>query len=127
MEEEGGSGGGREEEVSLGYYVTSGEKSPLWRILRNFRLSMRTPKETPFEVTRLPLALLVMRNDIFCTTTIVVVVQNIPVAHAHVITSGSGHVTSGHVTDVTSGHVTSGHVTSGPAQWSDPHPSPTNV
>ena len=36
-----------EEEVSLGDDVTSGEKAPLGRILRNFRLLMRTPLPSP--------------------------------------------------------------------------------
>ena len=52
----------------------------------NFRLRMCAPKGTPFGVTSLPVALSVMRNDTVCTTTIVVV-QNVPVVHAHVITS----------------------------------------
>jgi hypothetical protein len=40
----------------------------------------------PFGVTSLPVALSVMRNDTSCTATIVVV-QNVPVVHAHAITS----------------------------------------
>ena len=37
----------------------------------------------PFGVTSLPVALSVMSNDTFCT----IVMQNVPVAHAHAITS----------------------------------------
>jgi hypothetical protein len=52
----------------------------------NFRLRMCAPEGTPFGVTSLPVALSVMRNDTFFTATIVVV-QNVPVVHAHAITS----------------------------------------
>ena len=41
----------------------------------------------------IPVALSVMRNDTFGTTTIVVV-QNVPIAHAHAITSAQGHFRS---------------------------------
>ena len=56
--------------------VTSGENALIGRILRNFRLRMRTPhlREPPSGVTwlsSLPVAMSVMRNGTFCTTTIV--------------------------------------------------------
>jgi hypothetical protein len=51
-----------------------------------FRLRLCAPEGTPLGVTSIPVALSVMRNDTFCTTTIVVV-QNVPVVHAQLITS----------------------------------------
>ena len=78
--------------------VTSSQKAPLGRILRNFRLRMRTPFH-PFWVMwpfrSLPVAMVLV------LLYYMVVVQNVPVAHAHAITSG-------HVNVVTSCHVTSG-------------------
>ena len=54
--------------------IISAQKAPVGRILRNFRLHMHTRKGTP-KVSRdlrsLPVALLVMSNDTFCTTTLV--------------------------------------------------------
>jgi hypothetical protein len=52
--------------------VTSGEKAPLGRVLRNFRLCFgKHLSREPLGVTWLSVALSVMRNDTFCTTTIV--------------------------------------------------------
>ena len=57
--------------------VISGEKAPLGRILRNFLLHMRALFQgNPFwvtypSVTSFPVAMSVMRNGTFCTTTIV--------------------------------------------------------
>jgi hypothetical protein len=52
--------------------ITSGEKAPLGRILRTFRLRMRTPFQgNPLWLRYLrshPVAMPVMRNGTFCTT-----------------------------------------------------------
>ena len=55
-------------DVSLRHFRS---KAPLERILPNVRLCMRT-QGNPFGVTWLPVALLVMRSDTFCTTTTLV-------------------------------------------------------
>jgi hypothetical protein len=71
---------------SLTGNVISGQNTRKKGGTPNFRLCMCAPEGTSFGVTSLPVALSVMRNDTFCTTTIVVV-QNVPVVHAHTITS----------------------------------------
>jgi FlaA1/EpsC-like NDP-sugar epimerase len=54
----------------MGDDVTSGQKALLWRILRNFRLRIRTPKGSR-DIRSLPVAMSVMRNDTICTTILV--------------------------------------------------------
>jgi hypothetical protein len=91
----------------MGDDVTSGQKAPLGRKLRNFRCTCAHHSSVdiaqsvahahtqgiPFGA--LPVVLSVMRT--FCTT---------------VHTSGPARDSSGHVTNVTSDHVTSGSTTS---------------
>jgi hypothetical protein len=89
--------------------VTSGQKVPLGRMWRNFRLRMR-------------IAYFRILTDVTSGHVTHITsghVTHVTSGHVTHVTSGHvTHVTSGHVTHVTSGHVT--HVTSGHAQWSDP-------
>ena len=91
--------------------VTSSEKAPLRRILRNFRLLMRAHKGTPFGVTWHS----VTSGSHGTCTTVLLYYYSIKKKRAgnrrkRRETLISGDVTSGHVTfcDVTFGYVTSG-------------------
>ena len=95
--------------------VMSGEKAPLGRILRNFRLHMRAlfQGKHPFWVTSHPIAMSVMRNGIFCTATIVRKKRgNRLRMRTRSLQSGPLPVMSFTV-NAASGHMTSGDVTSG--------------
>jgi hypothetical protein len=78
--------------IPLGWRLMTSLPVSLGRILRTFRLHIRaskgtpfgTPKGTPFGVTWTSVT---SGSHGTCTT----VLQNVPVAHAHSITSGSGH------------------------------------
>jgi hypothetical protein len=71
--------------------VTSGQKVPLGRILRNFRLRMRTLKGKPFAVTSHPVDMvLVLLYYILYYFYSKKKKRGETVAHTHAITSGSG-------------------------------------
>jgi hypothetical protein len=62
--------------------VTSGQKSPLGRALRNLRLRMRTPNGTPKGSLPVAMVLVLLYYILY--------LHNVPVAHVLAITSGSG-------------------------------------
>ena len=106
------------------YNVTSGEKAPIRRILRNFRLGMPTPKGTPrasLDLRSLPVAmvLVLLYYTLYYYYSKKKGGKKPGVRKTYLrsllVSSPSGHVTFGHVTSghVISGHVTSGHVISG--------------